>query len=298
MTFLAVMIVYLMLHQWRNISAIQHDAWFSNLINALRKVDVLAKTEGAVMATSIAIPLLIVVAATMVLQSIWVGLVLLVAVPVLLYSVGRGRFKAIIISYLQALKDGNWSAAVEAAKSMDCNQEITFKASSKQVSEKDWKNLHHQFLYAASYRGFERVFAVFFWFVVLGPIGALLYRLSSLYLHIESEKNPGSVNSKDKVLAQRWLWLLEWPAARALGISYAVTGNFMGCIRCWRSNLFDAHVATQHMLGNCVKGALTIDEDDAILNQVEERQLRWLQSLLSRTLIFWMSLLAVFTIVA
>src|SRR5690606_25380735 len=54
------------------------------------------------------------------------------------------------------------------------------------AEQENWAELDRRMLALVSYRGFERTFAVLFWFVVLGPAGALLYRLSSLYLDYQS----------------------------------------------------------------------------------------------------------------
>jgi AmpE protein len=57
--------------------------------------------------------------------------------------------------------------------------------------------------------------------LILGPIGALMYRLVFLANQKDSENE----------LVDRWLWLLEWPVARVVGISFALTGNFSGRAR-------------------------------------------------------------------
>ncbi len=79
----------------------------------------------------------------------------------------------------------------------------------------------------ASYR---HVFGVLFWFVVLpGPSGAILYRLAA-YLAARW-KGLGGFGQ----FASRALHVLEWPAVRLTAASFAVVGDFEDAIYCWRT---------------------------------------------------------------
>jgi AmpE protein len=77
----------------------------------------------------------------------------------------------------------------------------------------------------------NRLMAVLFWFVVLGPFGAVLYRLTSLAEQFsrndESRKN---VNQQ----AFRMLHILNWLPARLLAATYALVGNFDNVLLAWR----------------------------------------------------------------
>jgi len=75
----------------------------------------------------------------------------------------------------------------------------------------------------ASYR---HVFAVVFWFVLLpGPIGAILYRMSS-FLHQRWGRQIDSELAAFGSFAARVHQLLDWAPARLTGIAFAVVGDF------------------------------------------------------------------------
>jgi cobalamin biosynthesis protein CobD/CbiB len=80
---------------------------------------------------------------------------------------------------------------------------------------------------AASHR---HVFAVIFWFIVLpGPGGAILYRLS-----VFLAGRWGAFGEFGRV-AERALRVLEWPAARLSAAAFAVVGDFEDAVYCWRT---------------------------------------------------------------
>jgi cobalamin biosynthesis protein CobD/CbiB len=76
----------------------------------------------------------------------------------------------------------------------------------------------------------RHVFAVLFWFVVLpGPSGAILYRMASFLA-----RRWGGLAAFGQ-LARRAREALEWPTARLTAAAFAVVGDFEDAIYCWRS---------------------------------------------------------------
>ena len=76
----------------------------------------------------------------------------------------------------------------------------------------------------------RHVFGVLFWFVVLpGPSGAILYRLAA-YL-AGRWKDAGRL----RPLRAAGVPGLEWPAARLTAAAFAVVGDFEDAIYCWRT---------------------------------------------------------------
>lgn len=80
---------------------------------------------------------------------------------------------------------------------------------------------------SASHR---HVFAVLFWFIVLpGPSGAILYRMASFL-----QRRWGGAGPFGQ-LANRALAVLEWPTARLTAAAFAVVGDFEDAVYCWRT---------------------------------------------------------------
>jgi adenosylcobinamide-phosphate synthase len=76
----------------------------------------------------------------------------------------------------------------------------------------------------------RHVFGVLFWYLVLpGPSGAILYRLAA-YL-AGRWRGLGGFGE----FAQRAFHLLEWPAVRLTAAAFAVVGDFEDAVYCWRT---------------------------------------------------------------
>lgn len=80
----------------------------------------------------------------------------------------------------------------------------------------------------------RRWFAVLFWFLLLGPAGALGYRL--LALMAESPMR-ARVPVEPLALAQRLLGWIEWPVAQLMAFSMALVGNFDTARKAWRGRM-------------------------------------------------------------
>ena len=85
---------------------------------------------------------------------------------------------------------------------------------------------------AASHR---HVFAVVFWFVLLpGPCGALLYRLASIVhqrWNVESEVRQTDFST----FSRRVFGMIEWLPSRATAAAFAIVGDFEDAVYCWRT---------------------------------------------------------------
>jgi adenosylcobinamide-phosphate synthase len=78
------------------------------------------------------------------------------------------------------------------------------------------------------------VFGTMFWFVVLpGPSGALLYRLSQM-LYQKWGNRPGTEDRFGQFANRAVTWL-DWLPVRLTAISFAVMGDFEDAVYCWRS---------------------------------------------------------------
>ncbi len=85
----------------------------------------------------------------------------------------------------------------------------------------------------------NRLFAVIFWFVLLGPIGAWSYRVTDLIRRravFNAARDDDANKTADMVLeaaGQLHGWL-AWIPARLTAIGYAMAGSFDGALSAWR----------------------------------------------------------------
>lgn len=96
-----------------------------------------------------------------------------------------------------------------------------------------------------AYEGYQRWFAVLFYFVLLGPAGALAYRLLQLcHPHFEARR------------AERWLFLVDWVPARLLAATFALAGDFVHSLNALLDALLDTSIETSQILYRVAMAAL------------------------------------------
>ncbi|WP_040940505.1 membrane protein [Xanthomonas campestris] len=150
--------------------------------------------------------------------------------------------------------------------------------------------------------GLRRWFAVLWWFLLLGPFGAVLYRLTALAV-----ESPVSVLLPPRNLAgARWLLAaLEWPVAQLMTVSMALVGNFDTVFRAWREAHGNRWSLEPHFLGAVGRASVSAelreearDYTDSGLVPVWRRlpEVRDAMSLVWRVLLLWMVILALLVI--
>jgi AmpE protein len=75
----------------------------------------------------------------------------------------------------------------------------------------------------------KRWFGVLFWFILLGPAGALLYRLLQLSISV-----PGLAERSSAAPARRVALVLDWLPAHFVALALAVASNFDAVFKTWR----------------------------------------------------------------
>jgi membrane protein required for beta-lactamase induction len=81
------------------------------------------------------------------------------------------------------------------------------------------------------YQANQRLFAVLFWFLLLGPMGAMLYRVAAQLPRLEQTNRDTDLFQNAKQL----LLILDWLPARLTAICYAIAGSFEDALYGWRS---------------------------------------------------------------
>lgn len=249
MIFLSLVVVLAIVYWLGSASIIHYDGWFKWLINRVQKIPGFSAAPVLPLMLALLIPLVVLVILFLFVHQFagkqWL---FFLYVPVLLYSLGRGNILSDAQEYIALATRGDSVAAAQLLDRLNGNASIEAGA---EVS--DWHGLHTEALKVFAYRGFERMFAVLFWFFIAGPFGALLYRLSVLY------RDFSGTGSEAAAIAGKWLWLLELPAVRLMGVTWAFVGNFETCPL--RKNLLDMHSPSDYILNECLRGALGASTD-------------------------------------
>lgn len=246
MIFLSLVAVLAIVYWLGSASILQYDGWFKWLITRLQKIPGAAAAPAFPLILALLIPLVALVLVFLLVHQLAGKLWLFfLYVPILLYSLGRGNILTDAQEYIALATRGD---SVAAAQLLD-----RLRAGELTTDVGDWRGLHTEALKVFAYRGFERMFAVLFWFFIAGPFGALLYRLSVLY------RDFSETGSDAALTLGKWLWLLELPAVRLMGITWALVGNFEACPL--RKNLLDMHSPSDYVLNECLRGALGASTD-------------------------------------
>jgi len=158
---------------------------------------------------------------------------LVVNAAVLYLLMGFRRFSRALSAIVAALQAGDLQAARRALG-------VWRGGSTLDLTAQDVARLAIERGLVDAYR---QVFAVLFWFVVLpGPIGAVLYRAAVLLADEWRGPVPG-VPPTPPVLAraefgqpaQTLLSWFDWIPARLTALSFAIVGDFEDAIACWRT---------------------------------------------------------------
>jgi len=80
----------------------------------------------------------------------------------------------------------------------------------------------------------KNLFGIIIWFVVLGPAGAVLYRLSQQLSQKWGNLDQRGFGEFGRFSA-RAFYLMDWVPLRLSAISFAVVGDFEDAVYCWRS---------------------------------------------------------------
>jgi AmpE protein len=255
-----IILIGVLLERWMNVGKyLNRFSWFERYTEVLRSS--LAKTGLWVGFAGVAcavLPLLVVVAVVYfalhnILHDV-IGYIL--AIAVLVYCFGPSDIYGVIQRYTTL----NDSQNPEAAK-QQIDKFLAESAASTDLDAADSSNYHRAITKAIFIKFNENIFAVVFWFAVLGPLGplgAVLYRAVDL-INASAHKD-GSPNAPLASAAKCCHELLDWLPVRLLGLWYGLIGNFGPTFSYWLSNAGSGVDKNRDLALHC--GLLSIDADD------------------------------------
>ena len=183
-----------------------------------------------------------------------------------------------------------WIDAVER-KDTDSASELAGKLLYEYLADDD-ANDEAVIIKSAFVKAHKNTFAVLFWFLLLGPFGALLYRLADHLCH-EVGKTSGDFADSARLL----LNILEWPSSRLMVISLALAGNLVEALPGWKKSDHFSFDLNNEVLIQTGLGALQYRLPDTETRREQGAyQIAELKSLLSRMLIIWLVVLGLLTL--
>jgi AmpE protein len=152
----------------------------------------------------------------------------------------------------------------------------------------------------------RRWFGVLFWFLLLGAFGAVLYR----FVAFAAEDDAALLPAENAAGAQRLLAWLDWPVSQLMALFMALVGDFDTVLSAWKQNGgagFDANADFLGAAGRAsVRSELADDAQDYAdagesANEIARDlgampELRDAMSLVWRTLVAWLAVIALFVI--
>lgn len=160
----------------------------------------------------------------------WNLAALVVHLLVVFYVLGRRDEMTWIERYMIAWRQGDYEAARHYALELLDDDETGLTPVS----------MHCRLVARLLAHAFDRLFLVLFWYLLLGPVAALLARLSALAIEWAQAQGQ-TVNP----WIMRFQGLLEWPAARLLGLTLALVGRPVLGVRQWLMDLLRWRLPTE-----------------------------------------------------
>ncbi len=298
MKFLALTVALLLEQAWplrrgnRVYAAFEHYADYLE-----RQFNGLQASHGAIAWCVAVLPFAV---AVMVIHALLsdVGVLLAIAwsVAVLYVTMGFRRFSHCFTDVSQALREQDISAARDAL-----GRWRGVPADELNVADIVRVSIELSLLQAHRY-----VLGPIFWFVVLGPVGPVVYRAADLL----AERWGRQVEPEKRVFAQfavRALLWIDWLPARITAATFSIAGNFEDAAYCWRTQAAGWGRGTEGVVLASGAGALGVKlggalREDGMLNQrpdlgiggeVEVEDLRGTAGLIWRALVLWLVLLVI-----
>ena len=220
---------------------------------------------------------------------------LLLGITVLFFSLGPQDIGEDVDEYCRAIEEGDEDRIRQTAKAI-IESEVP-----EDVLERIHKVEEAVFVQANN-----RLFAVIFWFVLLGPLGAWAYRVTDLIRRRavfaaarEQESSGVSERLRDTaIMLHGWL---AWVPARLTAIGYATAGNFDPALGAWRApteqKTDSQSEYNEHLLARVGVSALALGDDaDEELVSRGVRGATAANRLVFRLLLIWAVVIAAMTL--
>lgn len=207
----------------------------------------------------------------------------LFGIVVLIFTIGPRDLEHDVQNVISALENKDYEAANVYASEL-CGREITEPPMQLVQTVKE------EIILQAN----TRMLGVFFWFILLGPVGAILFRASCLLKESEKGKNGDFAEA-----CQEFYQIIVWLPARICVLSYAIAGSFVDTMSYW-NGVSDLWLRdSEEFIVVSGVGALRYEQRIASHEPDDEPDITAVQhafSLVKRAVIVWVVLLGLLTV--
>lgn len=285
MSLISILISLAIESYWNQIDKLRRYDWFETYTKwMMEKLEGQPFYESPVGVVLVLVPLLF---AIWLLDAMFGGVASLFSfvfgIVVLLFCLGPRTLSRDVQAYLDAVEAGDNETAKQYALHI-LNRPVDEQPQQLAESVKEAILVHAN----------DRLVAVMFWFALLGPVGAVMFRASTL-LKEETVLVPDKFSHSVHDL----FWVMNWIPARLCIIGYALAGNFIDTVSYWRSlSDFWTRDSSELLIASGI-GALRQDVRMDLAdgdNQIIIHSVAHAISLIKRTVIVYITLLALLTL--
>lgn len=283
MSFLAILLS-LLLDQWlRHLESMRGPRWFHAYFEGLgflaHRVGVWRAALGALMI--VLVPTVVVLFLGHLLDRVWDVLGLGFAVLILLLTLGPKDLHAEARAYIDATQSGNADQADRLAREL-LGAPLPVDSAARANA------LTCAVLSSAN----DRLFGVLFWFAVLGPAGAVLFR-SADFLRTPPQDEIRSPDFCEAV--DRLYGILAWVPAHLTALAYALAGSFEDAIAGLKT-FYSGCTARFFQVNNDVLVCVGLAALHGSSEESGTQQLHASLMLVRRALIIWLVVYALITL--
>ncbi|RDI38452.1 regulatory signaling modulator protein AmpE [Aquicella lusitana] len=249
MTFIVILIA-LLIERFFDWSHLRQWSWYHRYENLISE-RLPGKSPYLTLLLTI-LPLLIVIAIIDISLKGWLyGFIrLLFHLFILLYCLGPQNLWADAFSCINALTQGDAHFAADKLKT-------SFGITDTSYSQ----SLHQHLLNNIFVEANTRVFAIVFWYLILGPVGAVLYRTVALS---SSEMPREDMTPTLSQTARLIKAVLDWVPVRLFTFIFALGGHFVHVLSCWQKKVLQGLSSSEALLTECGQAALGNEEQGKI----------------------------------
>ena len=220
---------------------------------------------------------------------------LILAIVVLFFSLGPQDIGEDVDEYCKAIEEDDAERIGHTAKAII----------ESEVPDDELARIH-KVEEAVCVQANNRLFAVIFWFVLLGPLGAWSYRVTDLirrravFAAARDDQSNGTAANIREASVTLHAWL-AWIPARLTAVGYAAAGHFDAALGAWRApseqKTDSVSEYNEHLLARVGTSALALgDEEGEDLAQRGIRGATAANRLVFRLLLIWAVVIAAMTL--